>query len=480
MRLFCVLGASALLLLGQAGGARLISLAAAETADDAGSKSATNEPPSQEELQLPLLVDTKYWIRNMEFGEQENWRGRQKPCTLVERIVIQQEAAVISFGDSFDALGAVGLESNIRELHLAQDGVLLLEEDTLAAGPIDPMFVQYLNESGDCLDSSQLTTGPKQAATASSPLFMFEPQSNSMSWFNPANWHSELNGDGLVGQLVPDSHKIPCSEDVVVFGSRRHSFWPTVEGNERAKIVAFRVNFRPAEGSSSQAFKRLTAPLRVSKLKVEERSYSQAEFDQLTGIYGNKLFDFHDQKSVFGAVTAVQGRQDMLIIDDSSIRHQDSQEICREEAGCYCGNEQPELMDIICSFNSQPANDDASLACRDPIQVTGYCEHICATSMTIIMEPDKFKESFLTSELNRMDEGARDGYFSEHVFVGSRRVDLNRYEIVLRLVPTDDNIYEQVVGRDLEFAQRFKQRLEQGKVMRGSLRRPQIWLIKSY
>lgn len=414
-----------------------------------------------------FLVDTKYWIKNMDFGERDNWRAGRRPCTLDERVAIQEQAAVVSLGEPMEAPGGFG--QAIRELNLAQDGVLLLEEDTPAADPLDPLFVEFLNESADCYDSSRdgdrtrldhdesssASADVAAAAAASKAAFLFEPHPDSMSWFNPANWRSELH-EQMHSQLFPDSHRIPCPEDVVVFGSRGP--------DERAKVLAFKVNFRPAGGAGHLSQGGLTSPLRVSRLKIDERSYTQAELDALNGLYDDQLFDFRDTRSAFSEQLRPDGRQDMLLIDESSIQPdaEDSLELCHEEAGCLCGNERADIMEIICSFN-YPIHPD-SLPCRDPIPVAGYCNKICATSLVIGMDPSKFREGLLSNTMNQVNESLPAGYLSSPVFVALRRIEHNKYEIVLRMEVTDDESYYQSVGREAELAQRIKQVLEKGEI----------------
>lgn len=408
-----------------------------------------------------LLVDTKYWAKNMEFGEKDNWRWARKPCTLIERIAIEQQEAIVSLGDSMDALGGP-LETNIRELIMAQDGILLLEEDTLASDPMDPMFVQFLNQTGDCYDSSSSAAAAEDGKHTE--LFEFEPNPNDISWFNPSNWLSAINQADGIDHLVPDSHRIPCSEDVVVFGDRHAAFWSLVEGNERAKIISFKVNFRPAEDEQNQLkLVNANSVLRVSKLKIGDKSYSQAEFDKLISLYGDNLFELTNNHSVFSIGQVFDNsfidNKKILTIDESSIQAnaENDLEVCLDEAGCLCGNEQFDVMQIICSFN-EPI-DESGLPCRDPIKVSGYCNKICATNMIIMIDPNRFSEPYLINELNKLNEA-----FGEHIFVGSRRVDYNRYEITLRSITTDENDYELNLGLELEFAKLIKGSLEKGEI----------------
>jgi hypothetical protein len=434
-----------------------------------------------DQLHPSLFVDTKYWARNMEFGQRDNWAGRLKPCTLLESISIDQNEAVISLGDGSDnSLGSIE-STSVRELLLANDGVLLLSEDTLDS---QETYIKFLNESADCFDSSTL---PERLQDGH--WFRFEPSSDRLSWFNAANWISALN-DGIA-ELVPDSHQIPCSEDVVVFGSSRVATWLSIKSDtsERSPAVPFKVNFRPSEQMMVQqaVHKRdyqqaIVDTLRVSKLKIGDKSYSQDEFDQLVRLYRDNLFDFNDSESVFGrlvnnqsidtlrAAGLEQRPQTVLTIDESSSIEstEHEQNLCLDEAGCLCGNEQPKIMNIICSFN-QPL-ELSNMLCRDPVRSHGYCNPICATSITINMTPTKFSERYLSNLLNKLLTGQISDvtlpsidYFSDHIFVGSRRVDHNKYEITIRLVPEDDDVYSSIIGRDLELARLIKQQLEKGK-----------------
>lgn len=412
-----------------------------------------------QQLHPPLLVDTKYWIKNTEFGERDNWRLHLKPCTLIERIQIN-ERAVISMGDSLDALGG-SLESNIRELVLPVDGILLLEEDTLNDS-LDPMFVQYLNQSGDCFESSDLNyeTG------AGDGRFHFEPHSDDMSWFNPANWASSLNEDEIA-DWVPESHLVPCSEDIVVFGSRHATLTPVIESNERAQLISFKINFRPSQMMQEQ-LSNISLPdgIRVSKLKIGEQTYNQQEFEQLinSNFYKNILFELSDNRSVLRSDSGIEYNpaHSLITIDETSIQADSSYGLCLDEAGCLCGNEDANVMQIICSFN-YPLEPDL-LPCYDPIQASGYCNKICATVLTITMDPTKFSERFLANVMNKkLEDDELFKHLNDNVFMGARRVDHNKYEVTFRPVPSDSKSYEMTLGTEIELAQLFRQHLENGK-----------------
>lgn len=431
-----------------------------------------------------LYVDTKYWIRNTEFGQRDNWRNQLKPCTLIERIQIN-ERAVISMGDALDSLSG-SLESNIREISLAREGVLLLEEDTMP-DQSDPMFVQYLNQSGDCYESPLITfaNGQPPLATTEQQRFYFEPHPDDMSWFNPNNWASAINEDEIA-LYVPESHLIPCSEDVVVFGSRSASLATILEANERAQTLSFKVNFRPSGFSLASKDSNLTLPagIRVSKLQIGDNFYDQRDFEQLiinSDSYNNLLFEVAGEHSALSAQPSgatsenfnnlLESRQPpasssssppTITIDESSIEANSAHDFCLDEAGCLCGNEDLNAMQLICSFNEPLEHQD--LPCHDPIQASGYCNQICATILTIHMDPIKFSERFLGHvllELMEKDELVK--AISENVFTGARRVDHNRYELTVRLAPGDDSSHESILGQDMIVAQAVSRHLDKGK-----------------
>lgn len=448
----------------------------------------------QELLRHPsLLVDTKYWIRNTEFGVRDNWRDQIKPCTILERIEFIEQAA-ISMGNSLDSLGGA-LESNLKELTLSMTGVLLLEEDTLNDQQADPSFFLYLNQSGDCFDSesnyhnTQIGDKIKQKEENmfNEPVFKFEPESDQMSWFNPENWRSELNEEEI-NDWIPDSHRIPCSEDIVVFGSRHIASEQILEANERGKTVSFKVNFRPSQAilgvsSTSSSSNQVSISssdeiidrnhdgnarvngLQVSRLLIGDTEYNQREFQQLISSkqFDNILFQFNDSRSVLKAGDGfAYSTSSLLTLDESSVQSFFGDSICSDEAGCLCGNENVNILKTICSFtyNLEPSDQP----CYDPIISSGYCSRICATVLTISMDPIKFKEKLLITTLGKIysDSGRPD--FVENVFSAPRRTSSNKYEITFRHVPSDTDDYEANLGRESEFAQLVYQKLNNGKL----------------
>lgn len=436
--------------------------------------------PHDSSAHPPVYVDTKYWIRSTEFGERDNWLNQLRPCTLFERIKMNEQS-VVSMGSSMDALGGSLLNANnIYELALAQNGVLLLEED-LPADPIESAFIDFLKLVGDCTDGDSVHLGADN--TAAEPpngsggdgkrhLFEFEPDSDEMSWFNPENWASTPN-EFNIEEWIPESHQIPCSEDIVVFGDRQNLLAPILETGERDKTASFKVNFRPskaisAANNSNNSDGKTKAPsnsidsLRVSRLIIGERHYDQREFDNLVNSddYRDILFQFNDSESALrldlGGYSAVGSP---LIIDESSLVRDSSENMCLDEAGCLCGNEQPEVMQVVCSFHEPLTDDD--LPCHDPIYSAGYCNKICATSLTISMDPGKFSERFLSSNINKLIKDNKE--VAGSVLVGPRRIDVDKYEIVFRYVPDDDENFSST-GIERDSAQLILQELERGKM----------------
>lgn len=391
---------------------------------------------NEEQLHPSLMVDTKYWLGNTELGEQENWLDGKRPCTLQEKIRLN-EGAVMSMSDYMDSIGFNGMD--IRDLALPLDGILLFEENTLSdlessssGSIIDPIYIHYLNESGDCLDTTD------EAGDGSGRVFNFRPTRDQMSWFNPENWASSLY-ERDVSDWIPESHRIPCSEDVVVFGSREMALGPTLNGNEQSKLLSFKVNFEPSEFSAANDINQLSVDqIRLSKLKIANYSYNQHEFEQLTNSeqYENILFEFNSSRNVLKAELGfAYPTHSLLTIDESSILPDTSNgHYCLDEAGCLCGNDQTNIIGIICSFN-HPI-EPSEQPCHDPIQSAGYCNKICATTITIIMDPSRFSEKFLSNTLYKLlSDGEVSNYFADSVFTGARRTHDNRYEITFRNVP---------------------------------------------
>lgn len=421
----------------------------------------------------PMLVDTKYWIRNTEFGLKDNWLNGLKPCTLLERIKLDEQI-LISIGDSLDSLGGgLGESSNIRDLVLAFNGILLLEEDTFSEDPIDPMFIQFLNQSGDCTDSSGLEFDRNDKSAQyngnnnynqkqQNILFQFQPDSDDLSWFNPNNWISDLN-EIEINDWIPESHSIPCSEDLIVFGNKQSSSSAVIELNERSKTLSFKVNFRPSQHSKQKIDSKINN-LRISRLKIGNKFYNQQEFNQLikSNEYENILFEFNNSLNILNwdydydnntnYYYSLFEKNPLLIIDESSYQIDSSGiPVCLDEAGCLCGNEDENIMKAICSFNL-PLNLNEQ-PCYDPLNSAGYCNKICATIIIITMEPTKFSEPLINNILN--DNILLDFYNLNEVFVGSRRTYDNKYEITFRLMPYFNNYngnYEYNFGREQQLA----------------------------
>lgn len=411
---------------------------------------------TDEQLRPSLLVDTKYWIRSTQFGVRDNWLNRWKPCTLMERILIN-EPAVVSLGDALDSLSG-SLESNLHQLGLAPNGHLLLEGDDLADS-LDPLFVQYLNQSGDCFEQPSRSADQRsedkeeeESEHSKEPVFVFEPHPDDLSWFNPSNWASSL----LDGEMAPDSHRVPCAEDVVVFGSRQSSPWQAlVDASERSQVLSFKVHFRPSDAyNGSQPWNGTLEGVRVARLRIGEQGFNQDQFDQLAKGYDNLLFEFRHPRSLLSQPAEDQAQWLPLIIDESQLLANEEHSMCLDEAGCQCGNERPEVMKAICSFN-EPLSAE-QLPCRDPIRSSGYCNRICGTSISIQMDPSRFSERFIITELSQILQ-------TESILVASRRVDQQRYEILFRPVLSGHHKYEDLLGKERQFAQLLVNRLERGE-----------------
>lgn len=441
-------------------------LVKAETTSEQQQK---RQQPQEEQLHSSILFHHKFWIRDTEFVERDNWRNGLKPCTLLEKIRMHEQS-VVSMGDSMDAIGGA-LESNIRDFALAMDGVLLLEEDTFGDDPMDRMFVQYLSEHGECVNSeSSAKLGQELDAMTPTSLtseddrneFAFQPDSDLMSWFNPDNWVSALD-TSYVDDWIPDSHMIPCNGDTVIFGQREAALWPTIEATERSKTLSFKVNFKPSESKEISANISVNN-LRVARLKIGDQFYNQDEFEQLVSsdVYENILFDFNAKSSVLKSDDEFAYPAHSLLLIDESPYQLDGNWYCTEDAGCICGNEDTNVMETICSFHLPL--DELDQPCNDPIQSMGYCNKICATSLIVSMNPMKFSEKFMEDFLKNQDDE-----MVNSVLAVGRRISDSRYEITFRLVPNSIDLisgvtsYDSILGRERRLAQVFYEKLTNGK-----------------
>lgn len=389
-----------------------------------------DRPSHEGGIQSP--VDTKRWTSNTEFVKTDNWLDFVRPCSLYERIQID-ERAVVSISDELNLLDGALSSHKLGELKLGPDGVLLLEkeeEEEAQEEPDKQRLLDQLNKTDSCLDSDQ------------SSLFVFKPGSDLMSWFNPNNWQSDSPG----AELRPDSHRIPCSQDMVVFGA-----------SEPPATASFKVNFRPSLSSSRAAATAHISELRVGKLKIGDQLYNQQEFERLTSSrdYDNLLFQFDDPK----AGLLEPSDRSPLIIDSSSIGL-DEPLACLDQAGCVCANEQPNIMAAICSF-SEPL-DGSQLPCLDPISSSGYCDNLCASVLTISMDPSKFSERFLAHLLLKIIDSNPSSSSLGELFLAPRRISLSRYEITFRQPVVGSRPFSQP-GKDQEFARLVYDKLNSGK-----------------
>lgn len=426
----------------------------------------TEQQVEQELEHPPLLADTKFWTRHNEFSDKINWRDKLKPCSLLDSIAINEES-VISIGSPDDTYASL-FESNTNNFLLAANGLILLDEIEPTDSE-DSLLKGYLNASGDCF-SGELDP------ISIDRIYSFEPHSDQLSWFNPDNWASSLNEDH-VSDWVPDANSIPCTEDIVVFG---HIFDDGLDDTELegGGPVPFKVNFRPSL-ALSETFKNyrnnLTiSNIRVSKLKIGNTFYSQSDFDQLvkSSQYDNIMFEFDHKLSLLKPQTSkawygYQANNPLFSIDESSIQFDREQNICLDEAGCMCGNEDAKVMSAICSFHEQLQPQDHP--CLDPISSSGYCNKICATIMTIYMDPIRFSEKYINSLVMQTIEAEPSrGHFSSHIFVAARRTHHSIYEITIRLVPGLEGreattSLENLIGRDVEMALNLRSQLEISK-----------------
>lgn len=389
---------------------------------------SSEHPPSLK----PFPIDTKFWIQRNEFGLSENWLEGKKPCSLSERIRISDNL-VVSLESSFDSLGGA-ISSNVRDLTLANNGILLLEEsdqDSL----IDSLLEKYLKGEDSCHKSHD-----------NEMIFEFKPESDRTSWFNPDNWISESN-DVSILPWIPDAYRIPCNGDKVVFGTKLGHV------NSSKIVSSFAINFRP---SSALEPKNLIGPMNIelNEFSIGDEHYNQDEFELLVSSkgFGNFLFNFNDNSSLLGE-KPIASMFYINPIPQPSNEDMDSFDVDPldiHEAGRRCRNEASDRMQAICSFHEpiMPSEEP----CHDPIYSSGYCNPICATVITITMEPTMFKEAFIGHTINTKLE--QDERLVEETFVAARRIGLRRYEITIRLNPLKDGqIFEEILGLDRQFAQ---------------------------
>lgn len=390
-------------------------------------------------------VDTRYWARDTEFGRKGNWANEKKPCTLLERIQVNEEA-VISVGDSFNGIDGQVNSFDARELTLPMNSMLLLEEDSNLSEPIDPNYIDYLHGLHDCWLGKDLPD-------VADHIFTFATDSDSMSWFNPENWESRLypDHDEPHYYLLPDSYSIPCSDDTVVFGDRRFDL-ASIDTNELSKLLSFKVNFKPSKWSVQSNTTEKITNIRMGRLWIGDFQYNQTEFEQLLDLYGNILFD----RSISGG----EGLADQLVsltIDDSSTEYLSHK--CSENAGCICGNEDSQKMQAICSFNELIDIEDQP--CHDPLMSIGYCNNICATILTMSIDPTRFNELFLIDLAEEISTGLSIPDYYHEIACNPRRISDTRYEMNFINIPTQN--YESTFGIERIYADKLFQALNNRK-----------------
>jgi len=394
-------------------------------------------------------------MRTTEWSDESNWVNERKPCRLLERVILggaEDSPLVTTLDSSYGPISSLA-----REIVLSSDGALLLETDQEQEDHLlSESLLNAIGSSGQCHDD------------VDGMYYELSPHPDHLSWFNPSNWQSLLIDFEDMTYLAPQSHQIPCTEDVVVFGSKHLDLESIVEENDEP--LGFKVNFRASQAEHSErnsSFGSLEDSLRVSKLIIGQRSYSQDDLEELFRSYGDSLFEIAANQSVLRRAKSFLDGADPLspiIIDETSIQTGKTHDLCLEEAGCMCGNEKREIMDILCSFN-EPLQVPDDYPCYDPISVTGYCDKICATNLIINMDPSKFSERFVSNLVTNLLHGfAEQGdRLGESLFSGARRVDHSRYEITLRIFAYNRDEYSDIIGNDLKVANLLKETLERRK-----------------
>lgn len=376
----------------------VFSISNANCAEPVTVKSSTKTTQTQIER---ILADTKIWLGSGELRRRDNWLNGKSPCSLMQPIQFNQNT-VAGLGLPQDKAGF--LEANLGDLRLANTGILFL-------GPGDDDAIYRYKTDTNC-------------SISNTDSYDFQANSDSMSWFNPDNWLSDSVHLELIN-LMPDSHQIPCAEDTVIFGH------PIMGGFLNHNLTSsFQVNFRPASATWKSAKKREKPKLdsiSVAQLLVGNYQYNNEEFELLNQdeTYSNLLFQMQDPLSVLKANNGFNSKSPLLIDPTSIWNNDDGLITCADETGCWCANEQAEIMDIVCSFH-EPL-DASELACKDPIKSAGYCNNICGVAITISMDPNKFKENFITSKI--YDWFDKQNIELVQFTLVFRRTDQQKYEI---------------------------------------------------
>lgn len=160
--------------------------------------------------------------------------------------------------------------------------------------------------------------------------------SNQTDWLDPANWNQSLktkNSEKIIdcsgrvdfGNPIPHSERIPCRYDDVLFPS-----------NTTFKVVA-----------------NLEIETQINSLKIGDKTFDLQSF--------NEYVFSKSGKYLFNITNLINLKIDQLQ--------------CNDISGCSCGNDEIDILKLICeklSIGCLP------LQCNDPVRPIGHCCDICA------------------------------------------------------------------------------------------------------
>lgn len=246
----------------------------------------------------------KIWKGSTTFEDRKSWENNKNPSQNCSTQIIKFPSKLYT---------SVQLTNNIAasQIILSEDGGLLLGSDTTIS----------LSDSV----SSEIGQSCKAEAVFAKP----EPR----KWFSVESWeHVFEDGDQLYNKATPDTHRIPCEDDTVVFP------------NDTTILVD--LHFAPA--------------LNFREVDINGQTYKQ-EFEAFVRTdLGSSMF-LNSEATSFN----VGG--------------------CSERKNCIC-----EHQDFLCG-EVDCDKDKRGAFCVDPIKPSGFCCDICGSYISIVaVDPDTF------------------------------------------------------------------------------------------